>query len=89
MSSIPADLRYTTDHEYIKATSDAGVFAVGITDYAQGELGDQHAGVVEPPHHGGQHRRIGHRAVTIVLLTSGAASVNPVTMEMTAGRSTG
>ena len=40
MSSIPADLRYTTDHEYVKATSDAGVFAVGITDYAQGELGD-------------------------------------------------
>jgi glycine cleavage system H protein len=40
MSSIPADLRYTTDHEYVKSTSDAGVFAVGITDYAQGELGD-------------------------------------------------
>jgi len=40
MSSIPADLRYTTDHEYVKATSDAGVFAIGITDYAQGELGD-------------------------------------------------
>ena len=40
MSSIPADLRYTTDHEYVKATADAGVFAIGITDYAQGELGD-------------------------------------------------
>ena len=40
MSSIPADLRYTTDHEYVKATSDATVFAIGITDYAQGELGD-------------------------------------------------
>ena len=40
MSSIPADLRYTPDHEYVKSTSDASVFAVGITDYAQGELGD-------------------------------------------------
>jgi glycine cleavage system H protein len=40
MSSIPADLRYTTDHEYVKATSDAGVYAIGITDFAQGELGD-------------------------------------------------
>jgi glycine cleavage system H protein len=40
MSAIPADLRYTTDHEYVKSTSDAGVFAIGITDYAQGELGD-------------------------------------------------
>jgi glycine cleavage system H protein len=40
MSSIPVDLRYTTDHEYVKATSDAGVYAIGITDFAQGELGD-------------------------------------------------
>jgi glycine cleavage system H protein len=40
MSSIPADLRYTPDHEYVKSTPDANVVAVGITDYAQGELGD-------------------------------------------------
>jgi glycine cleavage system H protein len=40
VSSIPTDLRYTTDHEYVKATADTGVFAIGITDYAQGELGD-------------------------------------------------
>ncbi len=40
MSSIPADLLYTKDHEYVKKTSDAGVVLVGITDYAQGELGD-------------------------------------------------
>jgi glycine cleavage system H protein len=40
MSSIPADLRYTTDHEFVKSTPEAGVFAIGITDYAQGELGD-------------------------------------------------
>ena len=40
MSNIPADLRYTKEHEYVKATADAGVVAVGITDFAQGELGD-------------------------------------------------
>lgn len=40
MSNIPGDLRYTKEHEFVKATDDAGVFAVGITDFAQGELGD-------------------------------------------------
>ena len=40
MADVPADLQYTTDHEYVKATSDASVVVVGITDYAQGELGD-------------------------------------------------
>jgi glycine cleavage system H protein len=40
VSEIPEDLLYTEDHEYVKATSDADVVVVGITDYAQGELGD-------------------------------------------------
>jgi len=40
MAEIPKDLLYTEDHEYLKSTSDANVFAIGITDYAQGELGD-------------------------------------------------
>ena len=40
MSDIPADLYYTEEHEYLKATDEDGVYAVGITDYAQGELGD-------------------------------------------------
>ncbi len=40
MSDIPSDLYYTEEHEYLKATSEDGVYAVGITDYAQGELGD-------------------------------------------------
>ena len=34
----PADFRYTKDHEWIKV--DAGVGTIGITDYAQHELGD-------------------------------------------------
>jgi glycine cleavage system H protein len=40
MANIPADLRYTEQHEYVKKTSDGAVVQVGITDYAQGELGD-------------------------------------------------
>jgi len=40
MSDIPSDLLYTEEHEYLKATDDDGVYIVGITDYAQGELGD-------------------------------------------------
>jgi glycine cleavage system H protein len=31
---------YTEEHEYVKPTGDAGVVAIGVTDYAQGELGD-------------------------------------------------
>ena len=40
MPDIPKDLQYTEDHEYVKPTSDPKVVVVGITDYAQGELGD-------------------------------------------------
>jgi glycine cleavage system H protein len=34
----PSDFRYTKEHEWIKVTGDTGT--VGITDYAQHELGD-------------------------------------------------
>jgi glycine cleavage system H protein len=40
VSDIPKDLLYTDDHEYVKATADPLIVAIGITDYAQGELGD-------------------------------------------------
>src|SRR5450631_2741141 len=40
MSTIPQDLLYTDDHEYLKPAGDKGVMYIGITDYAQGELGD-------------------------------------------------
>ena len=36
--NIPAELKYTKEHEWIKIDGDTAV--VGITDYAQGELGD-------------------------------------------------
>ena len=40
MSEIPKDLLYTEDHEYVKPGDEENVVAIGITDYAQGELGD-------------------------------------------------
>jgi glycine cleavage system H protein len=40
VSNVPAELLYTKDHEYVQKTSDPTVVRVGITDYAQGELGD-------------------------------------------------
>lgn len=40
MSQIPPELHYTEEHEYLKLSDDADVVLVGITDYAQGELGD-------------------------------------------------
>ena len=40
MSNVPEDLLYTAEHEYVARTSDTQVVRIGITDYAQGELGD-------------------------------------------------
>ena len=37
--SIPADLKYTSSHEWVRLESD-GTITVGITDHAQAALGD-------------------------------------------------
>jgi glycine cleavage system H protein len=36
--NVPADLLYTKDHEWLRVEGDLGY--IGITDFAQGELGD-------------------------------------------------
>ena len=36
--NIPADLKYTKDHEWVRIEGDIAI--VGITEFAQGELGD-------------------------------------------------
>lgn len=36
--NVPADLLYTKDHEWLRMEGDFGL--IGITDFAQGELGD-------------------------------------------------
>ena len=40
MSNVPEDLLYSEDHEWIAYDEESAVATVGITDYAQGELGD-------------------------------------------------
>jgi glycine cleavage system H protein len=39
MSSIPSDLKYLESHEWVRVESD-GTITVGISDHAQGALGD-------------------------------------------------
>lgn len=39
MSQVPDDLRYSPEHEYVRRTG-PDLAEIGITDYAQGELGD-------------------------------------------------
>ncbi|MCA7926478.1 glycine cleavage system protein GcvH [Burkholderia cenocepacia] len=39
MSNVPADLKYTDEHEWIRIEAD-GTLTVGITDHAQSTLGD-------------------------------------------------
>jgi glycine cleavage system H protein len=40
MSSIPKDLQYTKEHEWIRKSGNPRVVVVGITDFAQSALGD-------------------------------------------------
>ena len=63
---LPADLRYTASHEWVKRESD-GTLSVGITDHAQEQLGD--IVYVEPP-----NTNIGSLAPTFSSLAFGAAS---------------
>ena len=39
MSNVPADLKYTDEHEWLRTEAD-GTVSVGITDHAQATLGD-------------------------------------------------
>lgn len=57
MSQIPADLLYTPEHEYVRKTGDGSIVEIGITDYAQGELGD--VVFVELPKPGASFDRMG------------------------------
>jgi glycine cleavage system H protein len=40
VANVPANLQYTSDHEYVMGTEDPNVVQIGITDYAQDQLGD-------------------------------------------------
>jgi glycine cleavage system H protein len=40
MSDVPDDLKYTAEHEWVRVADGSTTVRVGITDYAQGALGD-------------------------------------------------
>lgn len=40
MSNVPAELLYTSDHEWVSALTDEGTVRIGITHHAQDALGD-------------------------------------------------
>lgn len=40
MANVPQELLYTAEHEYVRRTSEEGVVVIGITDFAQDQLGD-------------------------------------------------
>ena len=40
MSNVPNELKYTKEHEWVAPTANPQIFRVGITDFAQGALGD-------------------------------------------------
>ena len=40
MSEVPGDLHYSEEHEWVRPGDEPGTVVIGITDYAQSELGD-------------------------------------------------
>lgn len=40
MSNIPAELKYTKEHEWVSALTADGTVRIGVTDHAQDALGD-------------------------------------------------
>ncbi len=40
MANVPQELRYTEEHEYVREADEPGVVSIGITDFAQDQLGD-------------------------------------------------
>jgi len=74
----PSDYRYTKEHEWIKVSGDTGT--IGITDYAQHELGD--VVFVELPDVGGKIKA-GDVLGTIESVKAVSEIYSPVTGEVT------
>jgi len=70
MSSIPADLRYTASHEWVRDEGD-GTFSIGITEFAAGQLGD--VVFVELPQPG--TAAAAHEAIAVVESVKAASDI--------------
>jgi glycine cleavage system H protein len=75
----PADFRYSKDHEWIKVEGDTGT--IGITDYAQNELGD--VVFVELPKVGA-HLKAGQKLGSIESVKAVSEVFSPATGEVVA-----
>lgn len=71
------DTRFTTDHEYVRLDGDAGV--VGVTDYAQSQLGD--IVFIELPSVGKQIAK-GEQLATIESVKAASEVFSPVSGEV-------
>lgn len=76
--NVPENLRYTNDHEWVKVDGDTAI--VGITDYAQGELGD--IVYIELPEVGREVSK-GDPVATIEAVKTVADVYSPVSGEIT------
>jgi glycine cleavage system H protein len=81
MSQIPEDLRYTASHEWVRQNDDDTV-TVGITDFAQSQLGD--LVFVEPPE-SGRDVEAGEACAVVESVKSASDVYSPVAGTVVAG----
>src|SRR5947199_9948033 len=79
MSKVPADLKYTKSHEWVRALAD-GTVEVGITDHAQHALGD--LVFVEVPE-AGRAVKAGVPCAGVESLTAASDGYAPLAVEVT------
>jgi glycine cleavage system H protein len=81
MSQIPADLRYTRSHEWLRSLPDGSV-EIGITDHAQQSLGD--LVFVEVPE-AGRRLAAGDGCAVVESVKAASDVYSPLAGEVTAG----
>jgi glycine cleavage system H protein len=81
MSNVPADLRYTKSHEWVRTLGD-GTLEIGITDHAQHALGD--LVFVELPQ-AGRTVRAGEPCAVVESVKAASDVYAPLAGEITAG----
>lgn len=81
MSQIPADLKFTKSHEWVKSLPD-GTYEIGISDHAQGALGD--LVFVDVPE-AGRTVKIGEACAVVESVKAASDVYSPIAGEITAG----
>ena len=81
MSNVPADLRYTKSHEWVRALADGSV-EIGITDHAQHALGD--LVFVEVPE-AGRTVKAGEPCAVVESVKAASDVYAPIAGQITAG----